>query len=384
LSAPVAVLCRASPPHFHFHFHQHHRDDMMTMAEGTHKPTQNSATTALHFHHCHTFIMTSTSHTSADDSRSSTNKEAEQKTLAAVQPQEEESNVVTAAVTTLLESQHPTTQPTVAAASSSNEGADAAAKRTIDDAGDASSAADAKSKRTRLLNDMDHEAKNDAKDDEVKNEGGEVLDFARTLGLVDGDRLQVKWEIVQNDGNGNDENAEAATVTHWWTATLLPHDGRVVDENVAIRTLDYDPYPDGGFPERSREDVVFLGPNLLVDPVTRDDLRFRRLGETHDIEDDDEEDETDLCMDGGREDLERIVNETLAAALAKQSAKWQALSVAQQSHIASVIAEKKEALLTLLEQHQGVITGPVMQQLLAQAMAMPSSSSTPSSSSHHY
>jgi hypothetical protein len=351
--------------------------------------------------------MASTDHTSANgSSRSSTNKEAEQKGGAsdAVQlppPQEESTNIIVKAAATLLEQQHQPTQPTTvaaaAASSCSNDGAADAAKRPIDVPGGAPSSAENAKKRHRPNNDNKQvEAKsNDIQNVNDGEKAEEILDFARTLGLADGVRLQVKWEIVQDDhDNDDDENAadEAArtastTITHWWTATLLPHDGRVVDENVAIRTLDYDPYPDGGFPERSREDVVFLGPNLIVDPVTREDLRFRRLGETLDfIDDDDDEDGNDeIDISGGRDDLERIVNETLAAALAKQSTKWQALSVAQQSHIASVIAEKKEALLTLLEQHEGVITGPVMQQLLAQAMAMPSSiSSSTTTTSHHY
>lgn len=321
--------------------------------------------------------MASTNLISADDSSSS--KEVEQNASAAVQPQEQQAKVsdnkptavvMSATVASLEEQQQ---QPTTAVeeSSSSGNGTDAV-KRTSststnnDIGGDGSADAN---KRIRLNDD-------EAKSDKKKEETEEVLDFAQTLGIVAGDRLQVKWEISNDDDNADDNEDSSTTTTHWWTATLLPHDGRVVaEEGVAIRTLDYDPYPEGGFPERSLEDVVFLGQDLLVDPVTRDELRFRRLGETHDIDDEDDEDAI-FCIDS-RDDLERVVNELLANALANQSAKWQSLSVAQQAQIASAVAEKKETLLTLLDQHRGsVVTGPVMQQLLAQAMQMPSSTST--------
>ena len=47
----------------------------------------------------------------------------------------------------------------------------------------------------------------------------EVLDFALTMGIKAGDRLEVEWEI------GDAEGKEEDVTTRWWGATLLEHDG---------------------------------------------------------------------------------------------------------------------------------------------------------------
>lgn len=100
--------------------------------------------------------------------------------------------------------------------------------------------------------------------------GGVIRDVASVqLGLTPGTRLQVQWKL----SNG---------VLRWWGATLLPYeDGRVTsDTNQAIRVLDYDPYRQGGFPDRSQEDVVFQSDHELYTPEDHSDFYYRIEGDT--------------------------------------------------------------------------------------------------------
>jgi hypothetical protein len=190
----------------------------------------------------------------------------------------------------------------------------------------------------------------------------EVYDLAETMGFKAGDRLEVEWEIVDASSTpGTHEADDALARTRWWGATLMEHDGRTED-SVAIRTLDYDPYVEGGFPDHSKEDVIFLGRDLLVDPVTQTELQFRRQGA--------EEEDTVYV---GREDIESIVNATLAQALQRNQSSWNAMEPSKQAFIASMIAEKKEKLTELLSSHadaNGVVTADDMRTILTQTMEL--------------
>lgn len=98
--------------------------------------------------------------------------------------------------------------------------------------------------------------------EETRNSTKERLDncdVAKDMKLIPGSRVEVQWELH----SGEDEQV---VTTRWWGGTLLPHDGRMhtFDDGhgdqviVPIRVIDYDPYAEGGFPDRSLEDVCFL------------------------------------------------------------------------------------------------------------------------------
>jgi hypothetical protein len=181
---------------------------------------------------------------------------------------------------------------------------------------------------------------------------GEVLDLAKTLGYKAGDRFEVQWDIGSDESEDND----AAPDTRWWGASLLEHDGRTID-SVNIRVLNYDPYPEGGFPERSQEDVIFLGKDILANPETHEELNYRPEGEESGA----------LWL--GRGDVEEVVNATLDRALKKNSTAFANMSSAQQAAIASAVAEKKEKLLDLLLNHpNGVVTSNDMNSILSKIM----------------
>jgi hypothetical protein len=93
-----------------------------------------------------------------------------------------------------------------------------------------------------------------------------ALDLALTLGYKEGDRIEAQWEIEK----------QGETQVHWWGATLLKHDGRTTD-SVAIRTIEYDRKPELGF-DSCREDVIFLGDDLIVSPDSQTQLKYRREG----------------------------------------------------------------------------------------------------------
>jgi hypothetical protein len=151
-------------------------------------------------------------------------------------------------------------------------------------------------------------------------------DMAQVLGLKAGDRLEVKWDI----SDGQSEQVQ----TRWWGATLLDHDGRTSDDGVAIRVLDYDPYPEGGFPERSLEDVVFVNECALLNSDA-EELLYRKEGE-----------EETVAL--GEEELRDELNEMLAGILSKHSSRFQSLDPAKQAHLAEMIADGKESIISTI------------------------------------
>jgi hypothetical protein len=242
---------------------------------------------------------------------------------------------------------------------------------------------DVNTKRPRVAGD-DIEAANTAPARSTENEEtDEYLDLAHTIGLKSGDRIEVLWEVDSTNDDDDDGVADVNVTTststetttahvHWWGATLLEHDGRTED-NVAIRTLLYDPYPDGGFTETSSEDVVFMGHNMLLSYPSQDELQYRVLT------DDGSEVAYVLSND---QDIEDLVDTILSNALQNTKTNFQALPRSKQMIMAEKIATKKEKLIQLMKEHmheqratgdKNTINRPVTAndalQLLARAMA---------------
>lgn len=180
----------------------------------------------------------------------------------------------------------------------------------------------------------------------------EILDLAVTLGYKAGDRFQVQWEIDQP------EAPQEEPIVKWWGATLQEFDGRSTD-NVAIRVLKYDPYPEQGFDEPSLEDVVFLGDSLLSSPDSVNQLNYRREGE-------------DSILWMNEDDMDEQLNAILMGALAKNEAAWKSLPAAQQAVIAEQIKIKKEELLKVLKSKKEVITSSSIKDILQETFGQAS------------
>ena len=155
------------------------------------------------------------------------------------------------------------------------------------------------------------------------DEAAPLLDTANVLGLKAGDRIEVRWEI------SDDENG-------WWGATLLEHDGRTTDDGVAIRVLDYDACEEWGYLERSLEDVVFGNEFFLINPETMDQLFYRKEGE-----------EAVVGLD--EEDLREELNGMLVGILEKHKTLWQGLDAAKQAQIGDLMANGKEAIISAVQ-----------------------------------
>jgi hypothetical protein len=166
----------------------------------------------------------------------------------------------------------------------------------------------------------------------------ETVDLAISLGFKAGDRIEVEWEVADDEDTG-------VLNTRWWGSTLKAHDGRTTSEGLAIRVLDYDPYPEGGFPERSLEEVVFATPNVLVHPDALeqqsddiDELHFRREGE-----------EETVTMNN--ESLRCHLNELLVDIMKEKTitSAFRNMDAAQQAQFAEVVANGKEKLIDAIQ-----------------------------------
>jgi len=221
----------------------------------------------------------------------------------------------------------------------------------------------------------------------------EILDLAETLGLKAGTEIEVQWEI--HNVNKNDAKPQSSTTTsssgsttepfnsnennnnnitlHWWKAKLLPHDGRTTD-SVSIRTLHYEARPDLGFPEPSKEDVVFLGRDVLVtstnsnasewdsDPDSVNQMPYRRVDASA----------SDEVFFYNEDQLEEQLNTLLMGAFSRNQQAWNALPAAQKAVIAEQINKKKKELAKILrekakENNNQIITPEAIQEILAKA-----------------
>lgn len=100
-------------------------------------------------------------------------------------------------------------------------------------------------------------------------------DVTQDMKLDSGTRLEVQWELHSDQDN--------TTTVRWWGGTLLPHDGRTYtfDDGsgdkvtVPIRVIDYDPFEEGGFTDRSLEDVAFLTDHTLQNMASNSSSYWR-------------------------------------------------------------------------------------------------------------
>lgn len=267
-----------------------------------------------------------------------------------------------------------------------------------------------------------------------------LVDVCDSVGLKPGDRVEVMWDIHFDEEHaeegakaeqrvdaarpkdaatdatpksnqqpeakaGGSETAGATvqgnsrTTMRWWGATLLLHDGRshvLSDEDgghngasvsAALRVLDYDPYPEGGFPDRSLEEVVLLSDRSILNVSTGTRAHWRREGDKWEpgpkevidedglnpaVDHDEGEGET-IPLPNPAENLRTIVDNILQSTLMKSSnaARMNAMTAAQRAALADKVSRGKEVLLqkmiALTESDPGgVITGEHVQRCMAE------------------
>lgn len=198
----------------------------------------------------------------------------------------------------------------------------------------------------------------------LKEDDEDVPDLAPILGIKVGDRLEVEWDIEDESSPEDETTPDEPVKTRWWRATLLEHDG-MTEDGCAIRTLEYDAWPEGGFPDKSREGVIFIGRDKLVDMETHEQMQFRLLSE-----------DNSSVFFVRVDEVESMVNSLLEGALSKAAGSFNSLSRAQQGAIADKIASKKEKLIELLQNYMNddndstnrVVTAADAHRLLTQAM----------------
>jgi hypothetical protein len=197
-----------------------------------------------------------------------------------------------------------------------------------------------------------------------KRARGAVCDRAATLGYAGGDRLQVAW-VVSNDttdindkNDDTDNNIDDAANNNddeavWWGAELLPWTPgdetlRQGPDVLAVRRLEYDPYPEAGFLESSLERVVFLDEGgRLQDLSTGDVMEFQRESA---------ETEAAALEQPVQAPPEALVQATLQTVLAKYADVLQTLPAAQQASISDHVSRMKERVMVHLEEAQATST----------------------------
>ena len=227
------------------------------------------------------------------------------------------------------------------------------------------------------------QAPNQPKPDEFS-----IVDIAQALSLEPGSRIEVQWDLhfdtdVVDDTEEQTDQEEAADAkndtkqTRWWGGTLLHADTRVHtlqdgrDElTVPIRVIDYDPYIEGGFPDRSLEDVCFLTDHSLLNIASDSRSYWRKEGDTWEPNTDMDEEERKIMVEGAdavddddisvsstsKEDaLRAVLDAVLQSAMQKAGimSKMMKLEASQRSIMAEKIAKAKKKLTDKLLELSG-------------------------------
>lgn len=227
------------------------------------------------------------------------------------------------------------------------------------------------------------QAPNQPKPDEFS-----IVDIAQALSLEPGSRIEVQWDLhfdtdVVDDTEDQIDQKEAADAqidtkqTRWWGGTLLHADTRVHtlqdgrDElTVPIRVIDYDPYIEGGFPDRSLEDVCFLTDHSLLNIASDSRSYWRKEGDTWEPNTDMDEEERTIMTEGAdagddddisvsstsKEDaLRAVLDAVLQSAMQKAGimSKMMKLEASQRSIMAEKIAKAKKKLTDKLLELSG-------------------------------
>ena len=221
-----------------------------------------------------------------------------------------------------------------------------------------------------------------------------ILDVCASIGLKAGDRVEVKWEVhfeedEQGEGGvGANPRAGRTEVdgsappplrseSRWWGASLLPYDGRTRSledgdsgdsARAPLRLLNYDPYPPGGFDDRSEEEAVFLSDHVVMlqsgdrahwrkegDPwePSTEEADLNEEGEHRVDRDADADGAGNVTIDcpGGEEGVRAVLDAVLQSALGKTGDRMKMMSASQKALIAERIAKTKERLLVKLLEH---------------------------------
>jgi hypothetical protein len=199
----------------------------------------------------------------------------------------------------------------------------------------------------------------------------ELLDVASILHLPIGTRLQVKWNIYDDDNSNavaaanTEQSTTANKISVWWTATLrartahthtltpeerdevdLFHGGTAVV--VPVYELDYDPLPEHGFEERAVERVAFVSDCMLLNLNSEEVMIFRREGEPSPPssprrgDEEEEEDGRNLTAAG----LSELMDEIMESSLRNTgvASKLAAMPMAMQMQFADKVKVAKERL----------------------------------------
>ncbi|GMI29364.1 hypothetical protein TrCOL_g6484 [Triparma columacea] len=184
-----------------------------------------------------------------------------------------------------------------------------------------------------------------------------VLDVPMFLGLEDGARLAILWDL---DGEGEGEK-----IRKWWGGTLLPYDGRthaMTDDETgdnatcALRVIDYDEAPELGYAERTLSEVAFLGDHLVYDLSEDNTTCYKREGESWEPSDVDLEEEPAevlgaVVCDGDvySGDMEKLVDGIFLSVLKKVFPMYSSSTAYQQRLVAETYVKSKEKVLEVMK-----------------------------------
>ena len=189
-----------------------------------------------------------------------------------------------------------------------------------------------------------------------------------------GDRLEVMWDLEEDVITSSPVFEQVEKSSRWWGATLLPPSDPVEThlltdpENgdtalMVVRVLDYDPYPEGGYPESSPTKIVFVADNLIYDLDCEESCVFRREGEEYEpplnsvdpINNPVPSSTPEVLFEASLDGATSLIDGMLSSAIASVMSKFEKVDAARQAVIGEIIGESRQTMIEALLKKMNVM-----------------------------
>jgi hypothetical protein len=159
------------------------------------------------------------------------------------------------------------------------------------------------------------------------------------LGITKGERIEVKWDLVNNDGH-SELLWWGASVLEKTTSTHLLQDGEDAHAEETVYRIEYEAKPLHGYPDTSCASVIFASDEAIYDVESDEILEFRRVINNNN---------SNSSCSNDSELIENMIASVVSDTITKHSSKLDALHPNAQVAVLDKIVASKDMLANAIK-----------------------------------